>query len=90
MSNKTQKKKESVYLTPSTRKLIQMREGKGPGMLNEEEKDLLRKSAREISEACRHACESGLVKAHIYLGMLSDKTNHVASLEEIEDVIPDE
>ncbi|PPC83163.1 MAG: hypothetical protein CTY38_04835 [Methylotenera sp.] len=80
-----------MALTPSTRKLMHLREGKGTGMLSEEEIMLLRKSGREISEACRHARESGIVKAEVpaYIGILSDKTNYMATLEEIENVIPD-
>lgn len=70
---------------------MKMREGKGLGMLNDEEIALLRQSSREISEAFRQASESGLVNVDIpkYAGILRDKTNHVASLEDIENVTPD-
>ncbi|MGQ3169599.1 MAG: hypothetical protein ACT6RZ_04445 [Methylophilus sp.] len=40
-------------ITPSTAKLMQLRAGKGPGMLSQEEVELLRKSKNEISEACQ-------------------------------------
>lgn len=40
-------------ITPSTLRLNQIRAGKGPGMLTSEEIELLRKSKKEISEACR-------------------------------------
>jgi hypothetical protein len=40
-------------LTPSTLKLNLMCANKGPGMLTQEEIDLLRKSKIEISEVCQ-------------------------------------
>lgn len=49
---------EKISLTPSTRKLIQMRAGKGPGMLTSEEIVLLRKSKKEISNVCQKLYES--------------------------------
>jgi hypothetical protein len=50
-------KTKEISLTPATRKLNQMREGKGVGMLSAEEIDLLRQSKREISEVCRKFSE---------------------------------
>jgi hypothetical protein len=44
---------KDVSLTPSTLKLNQLRAGKGPGMLTEEEIQLLRQSKKEISEVCQ-------------------------------------
>ena len=49
MSKKIDEKSDGPYLTPSTRKLMQLREGKGPGMLDDKEIELLRMCQREIS-----------------------------------------
>jgi hypothetical protein len=49
---------KDVFLTPSTLKLNQLRAGKGPGMLTEEEIQLLRQSKKEISEICQKILKS--------------------------------
>ncbi|MFD1122446.1 hypothetical protein ACFQ2T_08035 [Methylophilus flavus] len=54
---KTNLKAREINLTPASRKLNEMREGKGVGMLSAEEIDLLRQSKREISEVCRRFSE---------------------------------
>ncbi|KQT42615.1 hypothetical protein ASG44_07750 [Methylophilus sp. Leaf459] len=51
--NYQSKKPKSPSITPSTAKLMQLRAGKGLGMLSQEEIELLRKSKKEISEMCR-------------------------------------
>lgn len=91
MSNKIDQKAEGVYLTPSTRKLMRLREGKGPGMLNAEEIELLRMSNREISIASQIAFQSLSDRADCpkFVGLLSDKTNYIATIEEIEQAIQD-
>jgi hypothetical protein len=89
MPNQSEGKTKKSTLTPSTRKLIEMRKGKGPGMLTVEEIDLLRQSSKEIAEVLCNARDSSNKKATIgsFVGMLADKTNHVATLEEIENAI---
>jgi hypothetical protein len=88
-SGETESGKQLACLTPSTRKLIEMRKGKGPGMLTEEEKTLLRQSAKEIAEELFNARNSSHKETTIenFVGMLTDKTNHVATLEEIGNAI---
>jgi hypothetical protein len=54
MHNNPSNKTDKLNLTPSTLKLTEMRKGKGPGMLTMEEIELLRKSKKEISEACQN------------------------------------
>lgn len=91
MSKKIDEKSEGPYLTPSTRKLMQLREGKGPGMLNDQEIELLRMSQREISIGSSIAFQSIINNADRsgYIGMLSDKTSYKATIEEIENAIQD-
>ena len=52
-------------------------------MLTAEEIDLLRKSQREMSETYAKLSESH------FFGMLAEKTNNVASLDEIKKAISD-
>jgi hypothetical protein len=89
MPNQSEGKTKESTLTPSTRKLIEMRKGKGPGMLTVEEIDLLRQSAKEISEVLLQMRGSLYKNAPIqnFIGVLADKTHHVATLEEIENAI---
>lgn len=91
MANKFDQKSVSFYLTPSTRKLMQMREGKGPGILNCEEIELLRMSKREISIGSRIARQAMIENADklAYVSTLSNKTSYLATLEEIENAIQD-
>jgi hypothetical protein len=81
--------KRIAYLTPSTRKLIEMRKGKGHGMLTQEEIDLLRKSAKETNEVfiLLRGWLDKKTTIKNFIGMLADKTDHVATLEEIENAI---
>lgn len=91
MSKKIDEQSQAPYLTPSTRKLMKLREGKGPGMLNDEEIELLRMSQREISIGSSIASQSLINNADIlgFIGILSDKTHYKATLEEIEIAIQD-
>lgn len=70
---------------------MQLREGKGPGMLNDEELKLLRMSQREISVDSRIARQSIIENTDgpAYIGILSDKTSYLATIEEIERAIQD-
>lgn len=91
MSKIIDEKSEEPYLTPSTRKLMQLREGKGPGMLNDKELELLRMSQREISIGSSIAFQSMMNNADRlgYIGTLSDKTSYKATVEKIENAIQD-
>ncbi len=91
MSNEIDEKTEGTYLTPSTRKLMQLREGKGPGMLNDEEIELLRMSSKQNSIASSIAFQSIPKNSDrpSYIGTLSDKTSYKATLKEIEKAIQD-
>lgn len=91
MSKKVDEKSDGPYLTPSIRKLMQLREGKGPGMLNDEEIELLRMSQREISIGSSIVFKSMINNADRpeYIGILRDKTSYKATIEEIENAIQD-
>lgn len=73
MSKKVDEQSQIPYLTPFTCKLMQLREGKGPGMLNDEEIELLRMSQKEISIGSSIASKSMINNADRvgYIGMLS-------------------
>ncbi|MEZ0208680.1 MAG: hypothetical protein ACAH17_00685 [Candidatus Paceibacterota bacterium] len=81
--------KHLASLTPSTRKLMEIRKDKGPGMLNEEEIELLRHSAKEIQEVLQKNRDVKPKTGDIsrFIGALADKTDNVATLEEIENAI---
>jgi hypothetical protein len=86
MPNQSEAKAKEIKLTPSTRKLIDMRKGKGLGMLTEEERELLRQSSREMWKECINALESISSSGPIsdFIGVLSDKTDQTATQQEIE------
>lgn len=86
MKNNPENEEFNDSLTPSTRKLHQLlakRDLNSSRMLTAEEIDLLRKSQREMSETFAKLSKSN------FFGMLTDKTNHVASLDEIKNAISD-
>lgn len=91
MRYKRVNKKGSVSLIPPIRKRIQLRNGKGLGMLTEKEIELLQQNDKDIAGASREFLGSKIEKGPIsnFLGMLADKTTHQATLEEIEKAITD-
>ncbi|MBF4991817.1 hypothetical protein [Methylophilus sp. QUAN] len=91
MSKESFHPNDQISVTPSTLKLNEQRKGKGPGMLTPEEIQLLRQSAKEIQEVLLQARQKTSPKGDItsFVGSLADKTDHVATLEEIESAIAD-
>ncbi|MGQ2964354.1 hypothetical protein [Methylophilus sp.] len=89
MVNKIDEISEGIYLTPSTRKLMQLRKGKGLGMLNDEEIELLRMSKREVSIGTNITFQTMINSAERpgYIGSLSYKTIYKATIEEIQKAI---
>jgi len=90
------KSTKAKSLTPSTLKLNQMMAGRERGMLTQEEIELLRKSKKEISEACKNARNLKSIESmgsqqkssiNGFIGMLAGKTKKIASLKEIKKAI---